>query len=408
MVANILIVSYYFPPHKSIGGKRWAKFSKYLQRKNNVYVITSKTDENSSSPWDQDVKELEVFQLPSNYPSILNDIPSTLASKVLYKINEKLLSLTVKGTIFDRAIFWEKQLLSLATKIIIEKKIEVIIVNGPPFRLSFYCTKLKDQFPVIRLITDFRDPWTWWGSLGYDSLSPNNYGYEKRMEKIVLEKSDLITVPVEAIRERLVFFYPDMASKINLLPHGFDPDEIFTSPSPENSLKTKFIYFGTIYNIDRHVEEIIKVFKTHKDKILLDIFSNRFKYHNRFKDEALDAQVRYHAPIPPKKLFKIVSKADYVFLFKMDKFGEDNISTKYYEIIKSRIPIVLIGKEGIASQFLVKNRLGIHIPVDRISEILSQIVEKKLDFDYNFDFDVEHFSFQNLSEDLNKLINKII
>ena len=46
---HILLISYTFPPHPGIGGRRWAKFSKYLSKLNYIVHVI-----HVANPFDED------------------------------------------------------------------------------------------------------------------------------------------------------------------------------------------------------------------------------------------------------------------------------------------------------------------------------------------------------------------
>jgi len=165
---NVLIISYTFPPSNGIGGRRWAKFAKYLTKNNiNTTILTIKnSDGKETSPWDNDIKDFDIRYIDSNYPSIIETIPQTFVNKVRYHLTLRSLWLIKNGSVYDRALFLKKRILFNATKIINEKKIDTIVITGAPFRLLYYGTLIKAKHPNIKLISDFRDPWAW-SQLGY-------------------------------------------------------------------------------------------------------------------------------------------------------------------------------------------------------------------------------------------------
>ena len=110
---NILLVTYYFPTHKSVGARRWAKFAKYLQRKGHkVIVICAAIQKDAQSHWNEDIVGLEIHTLQNKYPKILGENPKTIFGKIKYRLALKYLKITTTGTIYDQTVFWEKQLLN--------------------------------------------------------------------------------------------------------------------------------------------------------------------------------------------------------------------------------------------------------------------------------------------------------
>ena len=70
---KVLIIAYKFPPAHGVGGRRWAKFAKYLAREGyEVYVITSKFPSGDIS-WEDDVQSehIRVFNYKSMFPTFL-------------------------------------------------------------------------------------------------------------------------------------------------------------------------------------------------------------------------------------------------------------------------------------------------------------------------------------------------
>ena len=74
---NLLVISHYFPPVPGVGGRRWAKFVKYLSRKENVnvYVVSAEnTVKHVKSSFEEELKDVDFkhLVLPSNYPKYLS------------------------------------------------------------------------------------------------------------------------------------------------------------------------------------------------------------------------------------------------------------------------------------------------------------------------------------------------
>jgi len=80
---NLLIINYAFPPNEGVGGRRWAKFSKYLKNHNvNIRVINAKKQNNKLSNWVNDVNGINVISLNTSYPHILQISPKTIFQKI--------------------------------------------------------------------------------------------------------------------------------------------------------------------------------------------------------------------------------------------------------------------------------------------------------------------------------------
>lgn len=110
MENKVLIVSHTFPPASGVGGRRWAKYSKYLNRNTiTPYILTSKSNFNESL-WKDDVKEIKnIFYYKNFFPAILSKTQLTFLDKLLYKLAIVFLKIFTKGNYYDRVVFDKNQ-----------------------------------------------------------------------------------------------------------------------------------------------------------------------------------------------------------------------------------------------------------------------------------------------------------
>lgn len=397
----ILIISYYFPPNPSVGSRRWAKYGKVLARNGfDVHVISAECPPGSSSPWDNDILELKVHRIPSKFPSILDDWgKKSILQKIKYRLAEARLRRTTSGTIYDRALFWKEPLQKKVKELIEQHSFTQIIVSTPPHRSAYYISELKSEYPAVDFIVDFRDPWTWGKFREYPSLSGLNRETEVQMADYTLQQADTILVPVEKMIEELKDSHPEVLSKLYLLPSAFDLDDFDSNHIPTSSEKIRFIYFGSLYdNLDEHFSGLAQGLKNFKGRFSFDIYSNTTTYHHYFDAAGLTQEVNYHQPIRTSELMKKAQDADFIFLFKKREWGKDNVSTKFFEICNSRTPFFLIAEDGLASDFVNNNRLGIHCHIEDIEQTCRDLFDQKLKIDYNGQFDTTPYSFQYLGK----------
>lgn len=394
----ILLISYVFPPYPGIGGRRWAKFSKYLSNIGyEVNVIHAENTFNDSSLWASDVKSPDIICYPikSFYPTILSVYPKTLIQKLNYRFSLFYVRVLSKGTPYDKGIFWNSKMLQLANQLIQKKEITNVIVSCAPFSTGYESLKLKKKYPKLNLIIDFRDPWTWRPGYGFKNLSEKRTLFEKRMEKLTIEKANKILVPVDVMKKHLDSTYPDCSGKIAVLPHGFDVDEIQTKKKKETDM-IRFIFYGNLYeDIENYLEQLTKVMSS--VNIRLDIYSETTRYAEIFlKADLMDKKVFYHLPLLTTQLFHQIASADFVLLIHPDR-GIDNISTKFYEIIQARTPIIYIAKPGATSQFVVKNKVGYFFTLQETEMGLTKLLQGELPYNFNSNFDVSNYSFEALT-----------
>jgi hypothetical protein len=404
---NVLIISYIFPPAPGIGGRRWAKFAKYLRKKSiDVYVISAEVVDDAISTWISDVEGIEVIRLNSKYPKIISTNPKSLIEKILYRIKLLEVKCRIKGNYFDKAAFIEKNLKESVLKVVKEKKIKNIIVSGFPFYLNYFICKLKPDLSGVKIISDFRDPWTWKNSYSLDKMSIDRQNEEKKKEAFVVEKSDLITMPSNIMVEEISLLYPKYKDKFIELPHGYDIEESCFKTENKNLGVVKFIMFGTMYiTIENEISNLAEVLKNNINTSRLDVYCFSPKYTSIFEEHnVLNENVFYHNPLTENELYKKLIETNYYILVCPDH-AKDYFFTKIFEIIYCRIPIIYIGAKGTISIFLEKNNLGIIIEKDQIQNEFQKILNGEIGLNYNYNFDASHYSMRAITE---KLITHLI
>ena len=394
---QILIVNYGFPPNPGVGGRRWALFAKYLSKKGyRIHVLSYKYQGKLESAYSNILEDDNIIlhKLPTFYPEILNTSPKTIKEKILYRLWHFFLSVYSKGTLYDKVIFGKKRIQKKALRIINNNNIQNVIVSGAPFRLCYYFAEIKNHIP--NLIIDFRDPWTWGEGYGYNNLNLKKFNFEKKMETFVIENSDIILVPYKKMLTELEELHPKSAHRIKFLPHGFDKEDIV--PRKKNTLikkhKINLIYIGTIYDgLNIYFEEIVKAIELNNIEIKIDFFGS-----NKSKLSVSSSHFNFYDQIKPKELFIKIQNYDFCLIVNPHRV-KDYISTKFYEIIYSKTPILYVGNKGQVSHFITSEKLGVYIAPNNISDSF------KAEFifypyKYNPKIDIEMYSFEQLTKNL--------
>ena len=401
MEKSVLIISYTFPPYPGIGGRRWAKFAKYLAKSGyTVHVLCAKNPHKKSSLFSADTQSenIRLYTFNSRFPSILQNFESnSLIEKISYKLWMKLLSVSFKGYFFDKAIFDEQIILSIAEKIITTHGIKNVIATGAPFRINYFALTLKKRFPQINLIQDLRDPWTW--GIQYSKLTCRRMKFEEGMLSQVIKQSDIITVPVEPMRNYLAESNHAYSFKVQILPHAFDEDEVVIKQEYSQE-GFKCVFFGTMYDdIENYYDVLCKVISKNNGKITLDVYTDIVRYKDIVRDNAADKWVKYKKTIRGKALFETLSQYDYIIFIYPD-YVKDYLSTKFYEVIHSKIPIIYIAENGFTSNYVSLNKLGMHFDQHTLSEGLQKLIEDPNQLNYNKNFSVNEFSYEEMTEKL--------
>ena len=171
---KILIITYYWPPAGGPGVQRWLKFVKYLPDfgwnptvfipENPSYPIVDETLQKEVS------KDLEIIRTRIWEPYQIAELFGKDNKK--FKAGQfdvgknqswkSKLSIWVRGNFFipDARVFWVKPSAKYLKKYLKENNFDAVVTTGPPHSVHLIGLELKMEFPNLKWIADFRDPWT--------------------------------------------------------------------------------------------------------------------------------------------------------------------------------------------------------------------------------------------------------
>jgi glycosyltransferase involved in cell wall biosynthesis len=402
---KVLIVSYTFPPMSGVGGRRWAKLSYALcESSQEVHVFCAKPGFGETSNWDVH-SSLIINRVPKKYPQALNRVPKSFLDKIGYRLSLFILKLFTQGNYYDRGVFWEKHF-EYIYAYLQKNSIRNLIVTGGPFSLLYYAAKLKMRNPEINYVADIRDEWGANEFYGFGLLSENRKTEEFKRLKFTLQHADRVLVPYPYMKEKYTQKVPDSANKIKILPHGVDAVFFRNKKIAQKHDTINLVNFGSIHSGQ---EEAMTNLASVLGKIPVHIqfYTHEKKYEYIFRSaNIIPNRVIYHNPVEEKKVAEKLSESDAALLFIPNHF-KDSISTKFMEIIATRTPIVAIGIEGEASEFIIKNKLGILIPY---SDICFRMINLKAELDslnYNDSFDTLPYHFSNQAKQVINILQEI-
>jgi glycosyltransferase involved in cell wall biosynthesis len=397
---HFAIVTYLFAPSKNIGGRRWSKFSRQLQKKEHQVTVVTTENEANKDWYTREFSGIEVNLLPKRNPDWMGGHSKNFGEKIMYFFYTKILNLFTLHNIYDRGSSWEKEMLNSLEDLHKRKPIDVLIVTGGPFSLLHFGSKFKKKHREIIYISDFRDPWTWGNLYGMNNLSKRKKKFQELAEYQTIQSSDMVCYPTKSMGDFLSQKYPNFSFKLNLLPHAYDPEKF--PKSTEELIREGFIYGGTIYS---GLEEIFLKL----EKIVLANPDSNFSWdiYTRTVYPLINknfgkGRIKLHSFVSEEELFNLIKKSSAYLIF-FSKEEKDLISTKFYEIIYTGTPIIYVGEKGEVGKFITENKLGIHILPENLEQELPIYLNGIVPFEKGY-FDVSQYSFSKVTE---KFLNDI-
>ena len=403
---KLLIICFSFPPSPGIGGRRWAKFASYLHRfGTDVQVLSAEYKGNQSSEWQKDTEDLEkankVHFFKTGYPSIIQQVPKNIFEKIKYHLVLSWLKRKVKGNYYDRSSLCKVHLLNEVEKFI-KLGYRSILITVCPFYYSKYLLEIKRKYPNVRLYLDVRDPWTNnKTAFGYWNLSFKRFNFEKEAEREVVNGYDKILTVADGIGEFFVSEYGIKKDKIITLKNGFDSLDFQHKTNQDNS-KQVIIFTGNLY------EKAEKSFLMLVNQLkALKVNNNAFfeQYEIHFYGEIHPNFKHYFTPelnlffkgnIPLSDVFGKIASAKACLLFLTDDLNY-SFSTKFYEYLSQKKPIIVFSNPGKTGEFVEEHNLGRQATADNFIEILKAIDNNEF---YKKEFDISDFEVSNLTKQL--------
>jgi hypothetical protein len=368
---KVLILSYYYPPSNFVGGERINSWARYL----NCFgfypiIITRKwnkgqkelTDKVSNNKLEIEYCEThEIHRLP--YKRSFRDYCSNYT---YLKVVQKALTLVelifsnffIQFIPFSNFYSYSRSLLAK------NKDISILIASGRPFTSFHIAYKLKNKFPFLYWIPDYRDEWTSHQKYNKNGLINKLFHYLESKSEIKWTSNSHTFITVS---EQLVKSIQNKIRKNGIsVPNGYET----TNPLP-NVVKTDFnevvtfTYLGTLYEY-QPIERVVNAFKEIKEKFgikvvvqfygveLIPSVNEKLKrlisgYENTFiLNEKVDKQ----------SLLKIQQNSNFLFLTNYNDIT-DWLVVKLIDYSVTGVPVVLFPSDnGVMSDFINETNIG--------------------------------------------------
>lgn len=414
-MSKILIVCFTFPPNAGIGGRRWAKFAKYLNRNHHdIQVFAASHAYEKQSPWMPDIQEYKqrIHYLNPGYPKILGSIPQSFVQRWHYRAayySQRLIE--VKGNYFDRSTRFGKRV-RRHLEAFIHKGYNNVIISCGPFHMAREIVKLKSKFPAVNFILDFRDPWANNNTaFGFNTISLDRRQYEYQIEKDTIKAADQVIAVSNKMSRYFQELDPKNPDKYVTIANGFDREdfglELAITEAKTDGLK--FVFSGTLYEQAEHV--FVAFCAALNYRLSLGDCAIIFEFYGAvpawfYKHTAgLEDYIVFGGNLALSDVYSKLAQADACMLFLTDDLTFSR-STKFYEYAALRKPIVVFSTGGDTAEFVVSEGLGFKCDIATMENDLSHVIStlELNTFETNRNFDNSEFDIENISRSIDKLL----
>ncbi|KMQ62138.1 glycosyl transferase family 1 [Chryseobacterium sp. BLS98] len=426
---KILIITYYWPPAGGPGVQRWLKFAKYLPEFGWDPVIY--TPENPSYPL---LDESLLKDVPPNIEIVKTRIwePYQLAEK-LNKSNKKFkagqfdvgknqswkskLSIWVRGNFFipDARVFWVKPSIKFLEQYLKENKIDVVVTSGPPHSLHMIGLGLKEKFPNLKWIADFRDPWTEISYYKHLKLTKSSDRKHRQLESAVFKNANITLATSYTDADN----FRKAGANAVCITNGFDESDASAPHSMAEDKNKSFTlsYIGVLEQL-RNPENLWKVLDEliRENKEFADAFTLKFagrvddKILQSIESSALKEHILNLGYIPHDKAVEEMTNSSLLLITNFpNESSKGIIPGKIFEYLATGKQIISFGPdEADVSRILSETGAGKHFSYEN-SQTVKEFILSKFELWKHGNLlentqNIEQFSRKNLTEKLSEIL----
>lgn len=375
---KVLIICYYWPPSGGGGVQRWLKFAKYLPE--NGWEPTVVVPENPDYPVydetleaevrsDQKVIRVPVFEPYRWFRKLTGGAKNKNIGAALTSTKKKgwmdHLIIWGRGNLIipDLRRFWIKPVHRELRKYIAAEKPDVLVTTGPPHSLHLIGKRLKSDFPELKWVADFRDPWT---KIDYfEELKPTLLARKihMRLERQVVQSADhVICVTKETTAD-----FKKVGSRSGItITNGFDPDDLKIG-EVKKSAGFRIAHIGH-FMANRNsgdfwasLQELCAEIPEFEENLAIDLVGKvDYSIHETARRLSLSEKVHDHGYVSHHEAVRF-QKASGLLVLIINQSGNPKgmIPGKLFEYIASGTPVLLIGPEkGDAADIIRQTNAG--------------------------------------------------
>lgn len=383
-----LLVSYYFPPRFTIGGKRAFRFARYLPEFGYSSVVLTARGP-ATEPLDPTFldDELPCCEIRRDY---LNDEEVAVLKRLGYGsdgtiaeptkiwgvqperfskqwwLNETRFKPIVGPAIGDVPKI-ARRIVNLARK----EKADVLWATGSPWETVTAATLAAKDLD-IPFILDFRDPWSF--GLGISTSSAFVRFVNSSIENALLRRAAMLTVTSEATRDK--YLEIGAAKRVECIRNGYDPAVVV---EPRHSNRFTLVHFGNCY-ANRTLEPFLRAAARAVQDGLVD--RNDFRILNLGRVAECDLnltkqlgiadQFEYRPVLPYEEGLGIVAGADLALLLA---FGDEPwfIPGKLYDYVSARTPMLCLSSSVELDELVARTGIGWAYAADDVAAMAKRI-----------------------------------
>ncbi len=393
---NVLLITFSFPPAGGVGVLRAVSLAKYLPESGlRVDVLTARNAPSVGKdlsllkdlPPSVTIHRSWTLDLPFGLRKLVKKVvagrapsPATqqrIAPNDTAPAKPNLLKRLVGDLLLpDPQVGWLPFAIPAARKIIRGRQIDLVIVTVPPFSSVRLVTALRQVFPALPIVLDFRDEWLT-TTLHLVSFNNNQRALTiaRKAESEAVRDASLVVAVTEAARLEIMHRYPEQPpAKFACVPNGFDLSAKLPG-TPRTSGKIVLTYIGTVYGSTDPttlVQAVLSLPQELRARLMLRFIGHIETEAYRDTLLSLGENISLSGFVPQAEALQAIDSTDYLLLITHDRI---NVAAKFYDYLGGGKTIVAaVHPQGDVRKLLEETGAGIWADVADVHAIRGMLL----------------------------------
>jgi len=378
---SILFITVTFPPRLSVASLRLYHYSKLFIKNGWTVKIISAKQYGEMTSHEFDLDELEIIHVNWKDPfDRIQRIRHPLIRKIIFKSMNAFVPYLATWLPDYRFKSWRKSVFKKSIELIEKDNVNYIYSSFSPPSPLMVSQQLKQRYPNITWIAEFRDLMSY--SHGLSKFKRPFSFIHSYFEKKLLKKADEILCVSQGHAD---FLKSKLNREVNTLYNGCD-FELYTNIQKNKNNSFTILYTGHLYlrkyNYTMFFKALSRVIQK-TDKRIKFIFLGTNKNRNLFRlidDLNLKEVVEFKKKIPNHEVRHFQKSANLLLHFCWnDKTQNGNLTGKLFEYISSRTPILSIGDQSEVGKLIKETHSGTMCNnSNEIEHFITEIINNEL------------------------------
>lgn len=375
---KVLIIAYFYPPCNLTASARPAAWAKYLTKFGyNPIVVTRNWDVPINKPSDISKTSGEAEQKVENEQSTVYYMPykATLKDKIYAQHGDSKYRLLRKALSFFEVVFQNFFMSVVPFNNIYHKAVKLIettpgldkvVITANPFVSFFIGYRLKQKFPRIKWVADYRDDWSTSDiNVRENKLADFVFKLENHSEKKWVGTASVVTTISPFYAQKIQQY---TGVKAFTLLNGYTEDDMAKVADTSAANQLVITYNGTLYptqNIEPFLAGFKKAVNHYGTQLQFKLYFPGLAFYKEQAQRVRDNMKGYEQTleiterIPRAQVFEIQNKS-HAFLMVSHNGIKGIPSSKLYEYLCFKKPVFLCPNDkDIVEETLTDTNTGI-------------------------------------------------